>query len=286
MFKGQGVSFMTSEAKIGLLLGLVVIVIIALVVNGVPSFHKNDKPNEMTEGLVSQDNNPTALGLGVNERQLVNNQLGSGQQPTTQGGQQAGVVLPGTAIQSDIRSIQNAPTQPTTTTIIPPQGVSRESVSTAGQPPARQNPQTSQPQQASKTYTVKSGDSLSSIAIQFYGQVEGNRLVNVDRIYNANKTILKSRDEIIEGQKLVIPPLPDSQTTTTSRPASGSSGTSGQGLPSNTVEYVIAEGDNLWKIAEAKLGSGARYPEITKLNPDIKDENRLQVGMKIKLPPK
>ncbi|MER6971175.1 LysM peptidoglycan-binding domain-containing protein [Nocardioides sp. NPDC000445] len=34
-----------------------------------------------------------------------------------------------------------------------------------------------------------------------------------------------------------------------------------------TVNYTVARGDSLWKIAETNLGDGARYPEIIALNP-------------------
>lgn len=35
----------------------------------------------------------------------------------------------------------------------------------------------------------------------------------------------------------------------------------------DTVSYTVARGDSLWKIADAHLGSGSRYPEIVALNP-------------------
>ena len=57
---------MTSEAKIGLLLGLVFIFIIAFIINGLPSFwHKTDG-NELTVAAENAQDN--AAGIGVNER--------------------------------------------------------------------------------------------------------------------------------------------------------------------------------------------------------------------------
>lgn len=49
--------------------------------------------------------------------------------------------------------------------------------------------------------------------------------------------------------------------------------------------YTLVAGDTLWKVAQKFLGSGARYPEIQKLN-GISDAQlrRLPVGMVIKLP--
>ena len=60
--------------------------------------------------------------------------------------------------------------------------------------------QQAQPQPASQFYEVKSGDSLSKIAKQFYG--DANRY---SAIFEANKPMLKDPDEIYPGQMLRIP---------------------------------------------------------------------------------
>ena len=57
---------MTSDAKIGLLLGLVFIFIIAFIINGLPSFHRDKDNNELTTKMVGLQNNPP--GLGAKER--------------------------------------------------------------------------------------------------------------------------------------------------------------------------------------------------------------------------
>lgn len=51
-------------------------------------------------------------------------------------------------------------------------------------------------------------------------------------------------------------------------------------------EYVIKDGDNLWKIAADQLGSGIRYKEILAVNPGLDEKKALTVGSKIKLPAK
>jgi nucleoid-associated protein YgaU len=55
---------------------------------------------------------------------------------------------------------------------------------------------------ATKIYEVKSGDSLSKIAKQEYG--DGNKW---QLIFEANKDVLKDPNKIFPGQKLKIPPL-------------------------------------------------------------------------------
>src|SRR4026208_1531298 len=52
-----------------------------------------------------------------------------------------------------------------------------------------------------QTYEVKSGDNLSKISKQFYG--DANEYM---RIFYANRDMLKDPDKIQVGQKLVIPP--------------------------------------------------------------------------------
>ena len=52
----------------------------------------------------------------------------------------------------------------------------------------------------SRTYTVKSGDSLSKIAKQFYGDP-----MKYMTIFEANTHILKNPDLIHPGQELIIP---------------------------------------------------------------------------------
>jgi len=52
-------------------------------------------------------------------------------------------------------------------------------------------------------YTVRSGDTLSKISQQFYGN---NYAANVDKIYQSNRaTIGPNKSLIFAGQKLYIP---------------------------------------------------------------------------------
>ena len=61
---------MTSDAKIGLLLGLVFIFIIAFIINGLPSFRHNDSDNsDLTSHMVNQGG---STGIGEREREARN----------------------------------------------------------------------------------------------------------------------------------------------------------------------------------------------------------------------
>ena len=51
-----------------------------------------------------------------------------------------------------------------------------------------------------------------------------------------------------------------------------------------STEYIVKDGDNLWKIAEQQLGNGMRYKEILLLNPTVKENQTLVVGTKLKIP--
>ena len=51
-----------------------------------------------------------------------------------------------------------------------------------------------------RRYTVKSGDTLSQISRQFYGDAS-----EYIKIFNANRSILKDANTITPGQELVIP---------------------------------------------------------------------------------
>jgi nucleoid-associated protein YgaU len=58
-----------------------------------------------------------------------------------------------------------------------------------------------QSQPEAKFYTVVSGDTLSKISKQYYG--DANKYM---KIFDANKPMLTSPDKIYPGQKLRIPP--------------------------------------------------------------------------------
>ena len=264
---------MTSDAKIGLLLGLVFIFIIAFIINGLPRFRSNTNNNELTTNMVNSQND--SLGIAAKERkaQGVFNRAerverkGVDEVPVAskdEGGVRFKMPLPeGTSVVKD------------------------ESVLEAANDKVRPD--------LPKTYVVSEGDHLAIIAQKFYGPDEGNKKINVDRIFEANRKLLKSPDEILVGQKLTIPPLIDKSGSVFSGSLFDKVKSIGRRLTSSETsktpsvrqskQYVVREGDSLWRIAVEQLGDGTRYKEISELNADmLEDEDDIPVGLRLRIP--
>lgn len=295
---------MTSDAKIGLLLGLVFIFVIAFIINGLPSFRGDKNTNELTTKMAGSQNNPPGLGAKERKAQETINLAESAKNQILEEGQLS------TANKEDIRAIVPLPTGDsivreilagkTTDNLLTP-AANEEKPPILGPIANEKNEatraglvETAWP----KTYIVSDGDNMAEIAKKLYGEQEGNKRINITRIFEANKNLLKSVDEIYVGQKLTIPApasLADNNNKPTGLPSSmfekvKSIGQrhllpDSSGSPKPAKQYVVQEGDSLWKIASERLGNGNRYKEISNLNTDIlKDEDNLVVGMRLKLP--
>jgi nucleoid-associated protein YgaU len=214
---------MTSDAKIGLLLGLVFIFVIAFIINGLPGLHHKDDGNKLTTSMVGLQSSQS--GLGANERKIIEQpstpaagyaQLAQGAAGPTDA-RFAMAIPQGTQTTADSattgavvaqpgeNSVAVAPIESTPAVSAEPAiSTPAQNVPAAGiQPTAK--PQTAKPA-APKFYVVEDGDSVSSIAKKVYGAQEGNKQKNIDAIFEANRKTLASIDELQVGQKLVIPP--------------------------------------------------------------------------------
>ncbi len=339
---------MTSDAKIGLLLGLVFIFVIAFIINGLPNLKPQTTRAEVSMNMVplTEENIGIAgraqghvdedrVGLVVDEeepQQQTDAPLSVPDQATRAVEASAEVAqetsYPEIRFESPLPRIENLLDRitaglqsqreqtstvnmdvPSPVQVAPSAGMETQPAVTMPQPKPRESDtrtgEQSKPagtpatKPAGKVYVVGEGESLSTVAKKVYGPEEGNRIVNVNRIYEANKDILKSVNEVVAGQKLVIPALPQ-RVLDLNKPSDV--------LPQELFErleplkrrvvqtpttgaagrwYTVQDGDNLWKIAASQLGAGARYEEIAKLNADLlKDKTVLDVGMKILLPTK
>jgi len=289
---------MTSDAKIGLLLGLVFIFIIAFIINGLPRFRSNTNNNELTTNMVNSPDD--SMGIAAKERK-AQEVFDRAERVTQERVDKVPVVsknegtvrfempLPegSSAVKDD--SIVETPND----RVKPAAPESETNETTKVNKPRPVEPA------LPKTYVVSEGDNLSIIAQKFYGQDKGNKKINVMRIFEDNRKLLKSLDEIYVGQTLTIPPLP---TSTADKGDDGGvfSGTLfekvksiGRKLTSDeppnatssrqNQQYVVREGDSLWQIAVEQLGDGTRYKEIGELNA-VENEDYLTVGMLLKIP--
>jgi nucleoid-associated protein YgaU len=276
---------MTSDTKIGLLLGLVFIFVIAFLINGLPSFRNAAHGNDMTRRMIDFQQQP---GLAAQEREVYNQMNPENLLPEIQ---------PRSPV---FENLQYAP--PTDTVAIrdqmdlsPLTGVGNASRTDNATAQAiaqavdtfrsfQMNSATTQTPLASYPHIVQENENLAKIAKRYYGASFGNRHVAINRIYEANRSVLESPDRLRVGQRLTIPPLPESlKSQFTALPAMVPSPVKKQ--PVKVEKYQVREGDNLWKIAAKVLGDGNRYLEIIRLNSDqLEDENSLKPGMHLRLP--
>jgi len=301
---------MTSDAKIGLLLGLVFIFVIAFVINGLPSFRAaTDNSSELTTNMVSSLEEPIEEVLVQQEDaedirfempipediafvenisheltpELVQHTLAEAGDPIDREQPAAEKTEPETTetISIELPAVENKPKSENPT-----------------------GPKWNTP----KVYTISDGDTLATIAKKFYGPEQGNKIANNLKIFEANRKILESPDKLKIGQKIVIPPLDKAKPrtkTSKSKPESSLADSLfeevrsiGRKLlpsgdkpaekpkPKQTRKYVVKDGDYLWKVADSELGDPMRYKEIVKLNSDVlKDENTtLKIGTSLNIP--
>jgi len=163
---------MASNAKIGLLLALIVIFVIVFVINGLSSFDNARNDNEPSP-IVLDD--PTGIKPDIKPEDLPPRQVPERRPEKSQ-----------PPIHKE--SIQEQPSESTS-------------------PDETENHAVPVKQAWPKIYIVCKGDNLADIAKKFYGPEEGNRRVNVQWIFVANKKSLESPDKIYPGQKLIIPSI-------------------------------------------------------------------------------
>jgi len=307
---------MTREAKVGLLLGLVFIVAIAVVLSDVHQNSTNYVDETLALSEVGQGSPDKAVSEGVNLSVAVK-QL-SPEKPLVQvSSPKPGVSSPmvlreepaplGPPMIFPVRSeepviryesflpssnrVEPVVSEPISA-ILPPSGeVERavDAVVTQEIPSAIQfaGNLVTPPAKESQVYVVSKGDDLSKIARKVYGEKEGNRWVNINKIYEANSRAMDSRDNLQIGQQLVIPEIASTETN-------GPGGQESNPVRSEKKEsrkgriYEVKEGDTLWKIAVKQLGNGARYQEIVEINKDVFQKaggpDKLRTGMKLHLP--
>ena len=142
-----------------------------------------------------------------------------------------------------------------------------------------------------KTVTVKTGDSLSSLAQQHLGSSD-----RWQDLYEANRDELDSPDHVVIGMQLRLPSEDSigSVTGRGSRSGSGGGVTSG-GISGGMSErelnstlpkaYIVRSSDTLSSIARRELGDPNRWDDIFEANRDVLGSpDDIYVGQRLKLP--
>ncbi|MBX0330513.1 LysM peptidoglycan-binding domain-containing protein [Oscillochloris sp. ZM17-4] len=127
---------------------------------------------------------------------------------------------------------------------------------------------------APTTYVVKPGDSLSAIALAFYGNANA-----WPTIYDANQAVIGPNPGLIfPGQVLSIPPA----MTGTGTPGGGSGGGAVAG-----GSYTVKPGDTLSAIALAAYGNANAWPTIHNANQAVIGPNPGLIfpGQVLSIPP-
>ena len=287
---------MTSDAKVGLLLGLFFIFVIAFIINGLPRFRSDTNTNELTTAMA---NSPNDSYIGSNERKArasfrrerpVRNRNQSVEE-TQEATKDEGKVRYRRPLSQDSVIVKD---EPVTTTV-------RDNFKpTRPAPETRRKTTVNVPKQVKpEIYVIQAGDNLAKIAQKFYGTERGNKTLNVKRIFEANRRLLKSPDDISVGQKLIIPLLKDEvgsvftgglfeKIKSTLSGTRSSTKTPAKPRPKPpaarpTKNYIVRAGDSVWRIAEKQLGDKERFREIIKLNA-LEDEDYLTVGQRLLIP--
>jgi nucleoid-associated protein YgaU len=258
---------MTSDAKVGLLLGFVFIITIAFLINGLPDFLKSASAEESVRTSVT-DYQTDSVGISRHAEKAIGeiedfNKHREIEPPVE------------TRFRIDLaKAVTPNPEKP----------------KHLFQPKARQQVVVVT-KSTERKYTVQADDNLAVIAKKFYGPELGNKRAVVRGIFEANTDILDSPNDIRIGQKLTIPAVgsvakPQPQTQTKSIFDSGMFEKVKKLVTrSKPKRHVVRQDETLWQIAAEYLGDGERYHEIFELNEDIiNDAYELGVGISLKLP--
>lgn len=268
---------MTADAKVGLLLSFVFIIIIAFLIKGLPDFFESASAQE---GLTTSVDGFASGELDLSSQAEAVVRMINSMQPARQ--------------PVRLEQTSESPTQVRFRRKLP-----GKTVAVGAQPPKQQAGSETGKGRA-RSYVVQPGDNLAVIAIKVYGAQQGNKRVIVNRIFEANRQILDSPDEITVGQKLTIPSLgpagrkkADKRIIATTGLLSKVKKFAGKNISAlksavrkrKPVEYVVKPGDSLWQIADRFLADGSRYYEIVELNSNvIADAEEIPVGLHLRLP--
>lgn len=265
---------MTADAKVGLLLGLLFIVVIAFLLNGPGGFWKRDKPVIET-AVINQPGKTIRIDQAVAEAARDLNPVPLRQSDPPQEIQ----MLDNFSPEPEIVPVQTTPASPSAL----PASVRQVFPPTASA-------------SATRSHTVQKGENLAVIAVRHYGKDTGNKRATIQKLFEINRSILDSPDTIRVGDRLTVPSLEELFTPVPARSIKVEKGfldklkdvfepDRAPASSDSYREYVVQSGDRLWDIAEQYMGDGKRYIELVSLNrKQIKDPDHVPAGITLKIP--
>ncbi len=130
---------------------------------------------------------------------------------------------------------------------------------------------------AVEKHRVQPGDSLSSLAVQYYGSEKHTRL-----LIDANKQ-LADPNRLKIGEIVNLPPMPKADGSP--KAARSAHQTRGK-VASGTRTYTVRSGDSFYRIAKSQLGDASRWKELYELNRSVvgSEPTALRVGQVLVLP--
>jgi nucleoid-associated protein YgaU len=187
----------------------------------------------------------------------------------------AGTSTAGTARVTETRSTAGGTPTPGTgtarTTTASPEPTRATTSATVGTAPVQPRTVTPPPTATGRTYTIRSGDTLSTIAEDEYGSQQ-----HWFEIAQANPTVDPAKLRI--GQVIRLPALTPRAAATDTRPEHG---------PGSGQEYIVRPEDTLSSIARYFYNDPEKWRMLHDVNRVAigADPNRLKVGMKLRIPP-
>ena len=157
-------------------------------------------------------------------------------------------------------------------------------------PPAPESTTPRTPAAPVARYKVLPGDTLTKIANKQYGN--GSRRV-INAIFDANRSLLASPDQIRVGMELILPAIEGFEVPSSAMPSPRPSNSQPQGDAPKRDDprgedfrwYQIQKNDRYVSIARRELGDESRWREIYELNKEkFPDAGRIREGVRIKLP--
>lgn len=142
-------------------------------------------------------------------------------------------------------------------------------------------------------HTVRKGETLWSIASSRYGRATASLL---NAVFEANRSILDSPDQLMEGDVLELPELNGQAPSAESSEGNGDA-TKPKRSPRRKSDkrdaseargwrwYQVADGDRYSTIAAHELGNSSHWPQLYELNTDIfPNPDQIRGGVRIRIP--